>query len=298
MLGLEYFDFKALWSPWMLFAMLAIIIGYFYLIGPWREQHYPMEKRPGFWQQVMTVSGIVLLYMAQGGPMNLLGHMMFSFHMANMSISYLIAPPLIIMGIPAYAWRSAFRARFWKRLSPVMNPIFTLVLFNVLFSFYHLPNVQDYVMTRYWLHEGFNLLLLIAAMIMWWQITCPVPEWTRLNGLRKMAYVFASGVLLTPACALIIFADESLYAVYNNPVVWAQAMSYCVSGDTAWLLQKFEGPMFFNLFSAKEDQQIGGILMKLVQEIMYGCILVFIFRQWYSQENAENDSDLRGVDPV
>ncbi|MCM3748562.1 cytochrome c oxidase assembly factor CtaG [Paenibacillus pasadenensis] len=298
MLGLEYFSFKALWSPWLLFIALAALIGYYYLIGPWREKHYPMEKRPGFWQQVMAVSGLFVLYMAQGGPMNLLGHMMFSFHMANMSLSYLIAPPLIIMGIPAYAWRAAFQARFWKRLSPVMNPIFSLVCFNVLFSFYHIPNIHDYVMTRYWVHEAYYFALLVAAMIMWWQITCPVPEWNRLNGLRKMAYVFASGVLLTPACALIIFADEPLYSVYNDPNVWAQAMSYCVSGNTADLLAKFEGPMFFNLFVALEDQQLGGILMKLVQEIMYGCILVFIFRQWYNQENAENDHDLRNVDPV
>ncbi|QJC50938.1 cytochrome c oxidase assembly factor CtaG [Paenibacillus albicereus] len=298
MLGLEYFSFKALWSPWLLFIMLAMLIGYFYLIGPWRQKYHPLEERPGFWNQVMAVSGLVLLYLAQGGPLNLLGHMMFSFHMGNMSISYLIAPPLIIMGIPAYIWRSAFGAPFWRRLSPIMNPIFSLLLFNVLFSLYHLPDIHDYVMTRYWLHEAYYLALFIAAMIMWWQITCPVPEWNRLNGLRKMAYVFASGVLLTPACALIIFAEESMYGVYNDPLVWAQAMSFCVSGDTKWLLDQFQGPMFFNLMSAKEDQQLGGILMKLVQEIMYGCILGFIFAQWYRHENADNDSDLRSADPA
>lgn len=298
MLGLEYFSFRALWSPWLLFLTIALLIGYFYLIGPWRLKHFPNERRATPWQQFMAVSGIVLLYIAQGGPMNLLGHLMFTFHMANMSISYLIAPPLIILGIPAYVWRFTFGKPFWKRFSKSMNPIFTLVLFNVLFSFYHIPAAHDYIMTNYLLHEFYYFVLLVTAMMMWWQITCPVPEWSRLNGLRKMAYVFASGVLLTPACALIIFAGEPMYAVYNDPNVWAKAMNYCVAGNTQQLLSQFQGPAFFNLMAPAEDQQLGGILMKLVQEIMYGCILAYIFSQWYRQENAESDGDLRGTGPA
>ena len=298
MLGLEYFSFRALWSPWLLFFTIALLIGYYYIIGPWRERRYPDEDRPSIGQQMMSVSGLVLLYLAQGGPLNLLGHLMFTFHMANMSISYLIAPPLIILGIPGYVWRWAFGRPLWKRFSPLLHPIFTLILFNVLFSFYHIPDVHDYIMSRYALHEAFYFVLFVSAMLMWWQITCPVPEWTRLNGLRRMAYIFASGVLLTPACALIIFADHAMYSVYNDPQVWARAMSYCVAGNTEGLLSQFKGPAFFNLMSPAEDQQLGGIVMKLVQEIMYGCILAYVFSQWYRQENAESDEELRSTDPA
>jgi putative membrane protein len=116
-----------------------------------------------------------------------------------------------------------------------------------------------------------------------------VPEWNRLTDLKKMAYVFANGVLLTPACALIIFASNPMYAIYNDPDVWVKAMGYCVSGDPSRLLEQFEGPQFFNLMKPVEDQQLGGIVMKLVQELMYGIILAYIFLHWFRKEHTEDD---------
>jgi hypothetical protein len=38
----------------------------------------------------------------------------------------------------------------------------------------------------------------------------------RLTELRKMGYIVANGILLYPACALIIFADKPLYATSCN----------------------------------------------------------------------------------
>ena len=34
-----------------------------------------------------------------------------------------------------------------------MHPILTLVLFNMLFSLYHVPVVHDYVMTHFLIHQ-------------------------------------------------------------------------------------------------------------------------------------------------
>ncbi|NBD23925.1 cytochrome c oxidase assembly factor CtaG [Paenibacillus glycinis] len=291
MLGLQYFSFEELWSPWFFFFMTALVILYFYLAGPWKEKHAPQDAKVTVLQKTLFVSGMVLYYMAQGGPLELLGHLMFTFHMVNMSLSYLIAPPLLLLGIPAFMWRRFFRGSFWAKLSWTMHPIFTLVLFNMLFSIYHVPVVHDYVMTHFAVHRLYYLVLLVTSFMMWWQIACPVPEWNRLTDLRKMAYIFANGMLLTPACALIIFSTSSMYATYSDPEVWARAMGYCVSGDPGALLAKFTGPTFFNLMSPAEDQQLGGIVMKLVQELMYGCILAYVFFQWYKREHGDATDD-------
>ncbi|MFC4810590.1 cytochrome c oxidase assembly factor CtaG [Paenibacillus sp. GCM10023250] len=291
MLGLQYFSFEELWSPWFFFLMAALVILYFYLAGPWKEKHAPSEPRVTGLQKTLFVSGMVCYYMAQGGPLELLGHLMFTFHMVNMSLSYLIAPPLLLLGIPAFIWRRAFRASFWSKLNWTMNPIFTLVLFNMLFSLYHVPVVHDYVMTHFAVHRIYYLVLLVTSFMMWWQIACPVPEWHRLTDVRKMAYIFANGLLLTPACALIIFSGQSMYATYNDPEVWAKAMGYCVAGDPTILLSKFTGPSFFNLLSPKDDQQLGGVIMKLVQEVMYGCILAYVFFHWYKKEHGDSADD-------
>ena len=50
-----------------------------------------------------------MLYLAQAGPFNLLGHVMFSFHMISMALSYLVAPPLMMKGLPTWVWRGIVR---------------------------------------------------------------------------------------------------------------------------------------------------------------------------------------------
>lgn len=298
MLGLQYFSFEDLWSPVVLFVCAALTILYFYIIGPWRERHYPLEAKVSAKSKMWFVLGITLYYLCQGGPLELLGHLTFTFHMTNMSITYLIVPPLILLGIPAFVWRHVFSASFWRPLRWMMHPLLTLVLFNMLFSIYHVPVVHDYVMVHFTIHRIYYLGMLIAAFMMWWQIVCPVKEWARLTDVKKMGYVFANGVLLTPACALIIFSGSPLFAMYNDPEIWANAMGYCVSGDTSLLLAQFQGPEFFNFMPALEDQQLGGIVMKFVQEFMYGIILAYVFYHWYRREHSDSNDDLPTPEPA
>jgi len=298
MLGLQYFTFREIWSPLFLFGMAAVVILYLYVDGPYRRRHAPEEQSASGWQKFSFLTGALLFYLAQAGPLSLVGHMMFSFHMLNMSLSYLIVPPIILAGSTAYMWRLLFRWSFWRKLKFLTNPIFCLVLFNMVFSIYHIPLVHDYVMTHYTVHRLFYVVLCITSYMMWMQVFTPVPEWNRLTDLRKMAYVFANGALLTPACALIIFAGSPLYAVYSDPAVWVKMMGYCVAGDPSYLLEQAGGPEFFNLLKPLEDQQTGGIVMKLIQEVMYGAILAYIFFHWYKREHADDDAPKAEPNPA
>ncbi|WP_036711621.1 cytochrome c oxidase assembly factor CtaG [Paenibacillus pinihumi] len=298
MLGLEYFTFEDLWSPIVFFICAALTILYFYVVGPWREKHYPLEPEVGAKSKFWFVLGITLYYLCQGGPIELLGHLTFTFHMTNMSITYLIVPPLMLLGIPAFVWRHVFSASFWNPFRWLMNPMLTLLMFNILFSIYHIPVVHDFVMVNFTIHRIYYLAMLVAAFMMWWQILCPVKEWARLTDVKRMGYIFANGVLLTPACGLIIFAESPMYATYNDPQVWATAMGYCVSGDPSVLLSAFEGPTFFNFLPIIEDQQLGGIVMKLVQEFMYGTILAYVFFQWYKREHSDSNDSLPNPEPA
>jgi putative membrane protein len=287
--GLEIFSFQELWSPVFLFVMMLLGIGYYYLIGPWRLKHAPDEARPTKFKQALVVSGLLLFYLSQGGPLELMGHLNFTFHMVNMSLSYLIVPPIMLLGIPAFVWRKVFASRRWRSLQWATHPFLALIGFNMLFSIYHVPVVHDYVMTHYAVHIVYYSVMLIASFLMWWQIVTPVPEWKHMADVRKMGYIFANGVLLTPACALIIFSGAPLYSVYTDPTVWATAMGYCVSGDPMQLLTLVDGPTAFSLMNPLEDQQSGGIIMKLVQEVMYGAILAYVFNQWYRREHKDDE---------
>jgi putative membrane protein len=289
MLGLDNFSTSELWNIWMGLWIAFLTVLYFVIIGPLR--HKFQDSGPvTVTRQCLFVLGMAIYYFAQGGPMNMLSHLMFSMHMTSMALSFLIATPLILLGLPGWLFKS-FIDR--KGIAPVfrflIHPLVTVLAFNALFSFYHMPLIMDFVSVRYWAHDLYDVLLLITSIMMWWPIIAPIPELVRLSELRRMAYVFANGVLITPACAIIIFAQVPLYATFNDPLMWAKSLGYCLpSWGSDEILRELIGPQTFAWLPPRDDQQLGGVLMKVLQEIIYGSALAYIFFNWYINEK-KND---------
>lgn len=293
MLGLEYFTFTQVWSPIVLALVLLITAGYFVLIGPLSEK-YGQGEKVSLNRRLLFLLGLALLYMAQGGPVELLGHIMFSFHMISMALSYLLAPPLLMLGIPVWVWRrivSLLKKSPLRTLKFFTHPVVAAIVFNGLFSFYHIPVIHDYVMLHFGVHRLYYVVLFIASVLMWWTLVDPLPDMAAGKGVKKIGFIFLNMVLLTPACGLIIFATDPLYATYSDPVVWSKAMGYCIPGDTTMLLSQFGGPQFFGYLEPVVDQQVGGILMKFIQEIIFASMLAYVFFHWYRQENRSEDDE-------
>jgi putative membrane protein len=260
--------FMNLWSPGLMILLVIISGLYIAVTGPWRERFQDADPVPRK-KKVLFFTGILILYVGVGSPIDYYGHhYMFSAHMLQQSILYFILPPFILQGIPAYVYRSAFKYKWIQKLL-VTNPIFATAVFNGIFSFYHYPIIFNTIMDNMLLMEISHTLLIITAFQMWWHITCPIEEYTRITALRKIAYIFLSGILLTPACALIIFAGTPIYEIYANaPQV---------------------------LFPIMDDQQLGGVIMKIIQEIAFGVSLTFAFFEWYHNENPSIDLNPQNV---
>jgi putative membrane protein len=264
--GLQQFSLWALWSPEYAVVTLLLAIVYLALIGPFRNR-FSDAKPVGPGQKTLFFAGLSLFYLGMGSPISLLGHMLFSAHMLQQALLYLAMPPLLIIGIPAWILRSLLK-RVNPKFSLITHPLITVLLFNVLFSFYHVPLIFDAVVSNYTVHIVYHAVLFITAFLMWWPIMCPLPEFNRLSELQKLGYMFANGVLLTPACALIIFADHLLYNSYIN------------------------SPQVFAFLAPLDDQQLGGVIMKLMQEVIYGGVLAYIFMKWFKKENSNDELDI------
>lgn len=257
-----------MWNPVLL--LLVVVAGFLYarLVGSWRER-FAESETAGSGQQLAMYSGLILFYIGQGSPINYIGHhYLFSFHMLQQTILYLIVPIFIWAGTPAWLFRPLLRNRPFKALfSFFTRPLIAIFSFNMLFSIYHMPFIMDGLMRNEWLLLLYHLVLLATAFLMWFPVFCPLPEMNRLSELKKIAYIFGNGVLLTPACALIIFAHTLLYDMYRDAAV----------------------P--FPYLSPIDDQQLGGVIMKIVQEIVYGSVLAFIFFRWYRRERKEENDE-------
>lgn len=291
MLKIEIFGFKALWSPYFFLSLLAVTIIYFLLLVKYRHlfnNHQPLTKKQG----MLFVISVLLLYVIKGSPLDIMAHLLFYIHMIQMAVLVLVIPPLFILSVPPWVWRNLLQLKFFHTMmSAFTKPLISLILFNGIFSFYHIPLIFDHVMQNRWLHAGYSVLLFILAVFMWWPLINELPESQTLNGIKKVGYIFADGILLTPACALIIFANSPMYATYSDPAAWGAAMSLCVGSSTFNGLN-ISSPELFSSMSLLHDQQLGGVLMKVIQEIIYGTILGHVFFEWYRKDQEESEKEL------
>lgn len=289
-LELQIFGFRALWSPYFLLFVLGLALAYFLITGPYRHKFGGGDK-PSKKQQSFFYIALFLLYTVKGSPIDLLTHIMLTTHMMQMAIYYLVFPILIIKGIPKWLWEKiVFRPVIRPALSFLSKPLISLLLFNILFSFYHLPAIFNFAKSSQIAHSSISVTILIAAFIVWWPVLTPIKEFDRMPPLGKIFYIFANGALITPACVLIIFADVPIYATYSQDGAWMQALALCVPNDVLQgLTYAISGPEMFSPMTTLEDQQLGGIIMKISQEITYGVILARIFFGWFNRESLRID---------
>lgn len=244
-----------------LFVLFVVFIAWKYLGSIKRESDENGKitlKRKAF------LTGLALLILVKGSPLTSLGHSLFFVHMIQQSILYLAVPPLLLYGLPDSAGYFLNKVHGIRAIVHFFaKPLIALVLFNALFSFYHIPIIFDWLMSNMLYMNIASIILFTASVTMWLPIISPVAfARLELTPLVKMGYIFGMGILLTPACALIIFSKEILYETYVNM------------------------PRLFGV-GILDDQQSGGVIMKVMQEIIYGTILTIIFFKWVKDDREK-----------
>ncbi|SHF48793.1 cytochrome c oxidase assembly factor CtaG [Ornithinibacillus halophilus] len=289
-LDLQIFGFRALWSPYYFLFVLAIGIAYYLITVQFRHK-FGIDAKPSTKQQTSFYIGLVLLYVVKGGPIDLLSHIMLTAHMVQMAIYYIVFPLLIIKGIPEWIWERVVNKPVIKPIIKFLTmPLIALLLFNGLFSMYHLPDIFNFAKSSQIAHSSVSVVILFAAFIVWLPVLSPTKELDRMKPLVKIFYIFGNSVLITPACVLIIFSDVPLFATYSATGAWMQALSLCVPGDVLeGISYAISGPEMFSPMSVLEDQQLGGIIMKIMQEITWGIVLAQIFYGWFNEESLKVD---------
>lgn len=287
---LQIFGFRALWSPYFFIFVLALGLVYYLITGPFRDK-FGGTTKPTVKQQMYFYLGLVILYAVKGSPVDLLSHIMLTAHMVQMVFLYLVFPIFIIKGIPAWLWEKFIHL---KGVKPVFDfltkPLIALLSFNVLFTLYHIPVIFDFSKSSKWVHAIIILTLLFTAFLMWWPLMTPIKRYDTLKPLVKMVYLLSSAAIITIACALIIFASDPVYEAYTSEGAWMKSLSICVPGDVLdGLAVSISGPEMFSPLSILYDQQLGGIVMKFMQEIIYIIIMAKIFFSWFSKKNMESD---------
>ncbi|OYD55987.1 hypothetical protein CGZ90_19970, partial [Fictibacillus aquaticus] len=129
-----------LWQLDILITLLGFGLIYFLIINRMKILN-PTVKIASWKQQLSFSAGLLLLMVSEGSPLSLIGHhYLFSVHMIQMTITYIMVPPLLILGMPSWMFKPFAHIKVVRRICAFLsNPILAVVLFNGLFSFYHFP---------------------------------------------------------------------------------------------------------------------------------------------------------------
>ena len=285
---LSIFGFRALWSPALIGVLVFFTVLYFLITTKWRKDFkYSEPLKKG--EAISFVFAMIMLYVIIGSPIDLMSHIMFTMHMVQMAFLLLFIPIFFIIGIPNWLWKVVINLPYVKPVFHFMTrPIFAVFFFVFMFSIYHLPVVLDYIKLDETAHGIYTFVLFMSALLMYWPLLNTVEGEPAMKDINKFFYIIANAILITPSCALIIFSSTAFYATYTDGDTWMKAMALCVPSTTLQGLT-LSGPELFTNMTPLEDQQLGGVIMKIIQEIIFAVILGRVFVVWYrnDQKNAD-----------
>jgi putative membrane protein len=188
---------------------------------------------------------------------------LYHVHMVQHMLFTLVAAPLLIAGMPAWLLRKLLHPRSVASAFRVLSrPLVALILFNGVLLFVHWPAVVLASVNSEWTHFTLHVLVTSTALLMWWPVMSPLPEYPALPAPGQMVYLFLQSLAPTIPASFLTFGDHALYPIYATfPRIWGVGVL--------------------------TDQLMAGLIMKLIGgAILWGFITAIFFR-WYRLEERE-----------
>lgn len=250
-------------EPTVLTGLLLIGALYLYAIGPWRRRAgwAPDAARAPVGRFLL---GLLLLLVVLQGPLHALGDdYLFSAHMLQHLLVTMVAPPLLLTGLPGWLVDHLLQRRGVLLPARVLTtPLVAFLLFNAVFALWHAPQFYQAALDRPLVHALEHGLLLATALLTWWPIFSPSARLPRAALPLQIVYLFAQTIVPTILGALITFAATPLYPFYAAaPRVWGLT------------------PLI--------DQQIAGLIMWLGGAAIMLAVLTARFFRWLGLEADE-----------
>ncbi|MEE9132168.1 MAG: cytochrome c oxidase assembly protein [Gemmatimonadota bacterium] len=212
-------------------------------------------------------AGLLCLWVALDWPIGPLGAgYLASAHMVQFLLIALVAPPLLLYGLPSGAFeRLANRPAVLGFLRVVTHPLVALAFFNVTLIATHWPSVVDSMMGSQLGSFLLDMAWWVAGLVLWWPVVAPVPARPGFAYLYKIGYLILATIVNTPVFALLTFSGLPLYATYE--------LSPPIQG-----------------ISPRVDQQLAGLIMKIGGGLIFWAAITVLFYRWYRAEHAAGEA--------
>ena len=250
------------WHPDIIVGVLLLEGLYLLGVGRMRRRYGWAERVPS--RQVLYFTlGVLVIYVALSSPLHELSdNFLFSAHMVQHLLLWLLMPPLLLWGTPSWLLRPLVRHPLLQRSARfITSPLPAFILFSGLFLVWHLPALYDLALRNHSVHILEHLFFMAAALVMWWPVLGRLPELPRPSYPIQMLYLFFLSLPPGFLGAAITFSGDILYPWYGEvPRLWG--------------------------LSPLTDQQIGGLIMKIPGALVFLAAMGVVFFTWFNREES------------
>lgn len=209
----------------------------------------------------LFAGGLALVWVASDWPVHDVAEgYLYSMHMVQHTVLTLVAPPLLLLGTPAWLLR--------RLLGPVLpvfrllvRPFVALVIFNATLAATHWTVLTNMAVLSGWSHFAQHVALVVTASLMWWPVVERLPELGRMHPAVKMVYLFLQSLVPTVPASFLTLSDTPIYRSY----------------------ERF--PKFWGLTTVT-DQQVAGAIMKIGGAAILWVVIAVVFFRWFARENG------------
>ena len=180
-------------------------------------------------------------------------------HMIQHLLLALIAPPLLLLGIPSplidpfIDWQPKIK----HLVRQITTGTAAFFIFNITLVVWHIPFFYELTLSSEPVHNLEHATFFWTGLLSWWPILNPSRALPRLSYPGQILYIF---VLATPGAILgawLVFTTRVLYPSYAAiPSVWGM--------------------------TTLEDQQLGGLIMMVPGKFVYFIALTIVFFLWFN----------------
>ncbi len=261
-------------EPTIGLGVFGAAVAYLLWVGPLNRRRPGAAERPVTGGQVACfLGGCATLLVALGPPLDdWSDYYLLSAHMVQHLLLVLLAPPLLLLGLPAWVLRPLLRWRLVARTGYLLTravPAFGISA--AVMVVWHAQPFYDAALGSAPIHILEHQLFLASALLAWWPVVGPLPEWPRLALPLQCLYLFLQTLPGGVVGSIITMAAPGLYEHYRDAPRWGMSLA--------------------------TDQEVAGLLMWVGASTIYLMLISVIFFRWAAQEEAKEGQPPASVRP-
>lgn len=218
--------------------------------------------------------GVLSIFLALTSPIDpLADHYLFSAHMLQHMMLGIVAPPLLVAGLPASLVESYLRFPLIAKAERIFGyPPLTLIAGIGTIWLWHLPYLYNLSLENENIHTFEHLMIMVTGTMLWWPVLKPIKE-GRLSPMAGLIYLGIASTMGMILGIIFTLSETPFYSYYANPEDELEGALDLIRNK--WNLTQLD------------DQKLGGAIMWEPMGVVFLCAVMAAMVDWFKQAKHE-----------